>query len=253
MRDQSRQSYHADMEDDDVAEALRRQVDRQVVYAPGLKGVPGDDKAFEELEVARLVLDHLGHSGCTLVSEPGGKDTPPDVAAMLPDGARIGIEVTELVDGEMRARHAKRREAERALGLDPREAVLADDRAFRLAREAAKSARREGRDPAAAFEATLRAEHPTPDHVGPYVFAEWTDERLTGELDRIIQAKDRKLRVADRAAYSEILLAIFTDEPGIAFEAVSRALANVSYRPTRIGRIAVVAGYEDGEWPVVVR
>ncbi|MGK7870417.1 hypothetical protein [Falsiroseomonas sp. E2-1-a20] len=242
------------MAEDDFTEALRRQVERQVVYAPGLKGVLGDDKENEEQEVACLILNHLGNSGYALVSEPGGKGTPPDVAAILPGGVQVGIEVTELVDGAMRAKHAHRREAERALGLDPQEAFLAEHRAFLTAREAAATACQEGRDPADAFEETLRARHPTPDHVGHDVFADWNDERLARELERIIRTKDSKLRVADQTGYAEILLAIFTDEAAITAEAMVRAAANVAYRPTNIGRVALVAGYNPatGDWPVIV-
>ena len=47
---------------------------------------------------------------------------------------------------------------------------------------------------------------------------------------------------------------IFTDEAAITAEAMVRAAANVAYRPTNIGRVALVAGYNPatGEWPVIV-
>ncbi|SDD56211.1 hypothetical protein [Belnapia rosea] len=66
-------------------------MDRQIVYAPGLKNVSGEGKKSKEWEVACLVTDHLICSVYAPVSEPDGWGTPPDVAAPRPDGNRSGI------------------------------------------------------------------------------------------------------------------------------------------------------------------
>jgi len=76
-------------------------------------------KGITERDTAGDLLKHLGCAEVELLSNPPGED-PPDCVAVLPDGRRIAIEVTELVDPKMRARHARRRKAERS-GVAPPE------------------------------------------------------------------------------------------------------------------------------------
>lgn len=46
----------------------------------------------------------------------------------------------------------------------------------------------------------FRALHPAPDEVGPYVFEDWTEERLPVELEAILHPQDRKLQVVASTA-----------------------------------------------------
>src|SRR6202035_3340201 len=107
-------------------------------YAWGLKGIPGEDKQHEEVEVASIVLQHLGIEAEIEPSEA------PDNAVQIKSGKRLGIEVTELVDGKMRGLYAARRKAERDKGLLPQEAFDAENKAFRIAKNAAQMARENG-------------------------------------------------------------------------------------------------------------
>lgn len=220
--------------------------DAKAPGGPAIKGIPGRDKHLEEAEVARLVLGHLDLRPSRLRAEPGGADTPPDVAADLDDGRAIGIEVTELVNGGVRALHARRRAAERKLGLTQAAAWDAEEAASRVASAAAAATRARGagvQEVKEAYLAAYLAAHPTPEHVNRFAFRQWNVPTVAAALDCIIREKDMKL-AGRTVAYSEVVLAVFTSEETITPDMVRDAASSMIYKPLNIGRVFLVFDYD---------
>lgn len=215
-------------------------------YAWGLKGIPGKNKQHEEAEVAQIVLRHLGIEAEVEPSEA------PDNSVKTNDGRRIGIEITWLVDEQMFALHLERRKAERKKDLSPKESLEAADAAFRMARATSAEARANGGDWKQIFETVYRENHPTPDHISPYEWAQWDITKLAQELDNRIRKKDSKCK-ANASQYDEIWLAIFTDEPMLYPAMVSEARDKLQFHPTIIARVFIVFGYDPAiqGYPVV--
>ena len=193
-------------------------VERGSGYASFYKG-GADDKVFEELHVARLVLSFCGFPADTPVLPHCDGFDPPDCSATLRDGTRIGVEVTELVDRNLRSDYAKRRKAELNDGITPLDAFQ---------RELC------GRD--AAF--------PVKD---------WNGQSVADKLTSIISAKDRKLVSTKGGPYDRMIIAIFTDETMITPEVLGDAIACVSYIPVNFHEAYVVISYcpKIQDYPVV--
>jgi hypothetical protein len=99
------------MTDEEFVAELKKRTEKER-YATGcFKGLP-EDKHYEELNIAGFVLEYLRQPAASRKSEPHGPDTAPDVAVVLQTGERIGLEITELVDGALRREHASHRAAE---------------------------------------------------------------------------------------------------------------------------------------------
>jgi hypothetical protein len=241
-----------EMEDDEIASYLSRYVQKEG-YAWGLKGIPSDnkgvftdDKHREEEIVTLNVLQHLREHGVKLRSEPEGRDLPPDVAIKLASGARIGFEVRELVDHDMRAQHARRRRAERKEGISPLSALRAESAAFKDAQKAAGTARSSGGDPGEAFWSVYRSKHPTPDCILPFAVAAWDAKKLASAIDSITELKEDKVRPFVKK-YREIWLAMFTDEMMITRELILIAAGMLRYRPTLMNRIFIVLRHDPAQ------
>jgi hypothetical protein len=191
----------------------------------------------------------LQHLGVDAEIEPS---EAPDNAVQIDSGKRVGIEVTELVDGKMRGLHAARRKAERDKGLSPQEAFDVENEAFRIAKNAAQMAREKGEDWKDVFWSVYRDHHPTPDYISPYKTANWTAATVAAKIDERLQTKDAKVG-GNAALYDEIWLAVFTDEMTIYSDTIMKARELITYRPMRIKRVFVVLGYDPaiGSYPVV--
>jgi hypothetical protein len=196
---------------------LAERADRSL-YAGLFKGLP-EDKHYEELEVARIVLEHLGQSATSLVSEPDGPDTAPDVAITLETGVLIGVEVTELVDGDLRHQHVKRRDTERAQGLSQKEV----------------------------FDAVIQSGvDPVPEEIPAAAYRVWDGVTVAEQIDALVRGKDKNKSLQDHAPnYHEIWLAIFTDEMTITQELILYAKQKLTYRPTTIKRVFIVRHHPD--------
>lgn len=210
--------------EDEVARAIAAYADRSIDGSV-LKGLarkkddPGD-RENEELEVSRLVLCSLGYASDKLRSEPAGLGKPPDVAAVQSDGSEIGIEVTELVDKASRQQRVRRRDAERRLGLNPREA----------------------------FTLEIAGRNPTPDHLSRVVYEAWPWQRLRQALAAAIATKDSKaaghrLNGVDLDRYAELVLAIFTG-PEVTHDVLAAAQGAGPFACRHVHRVAVVMDYE---------
>ncbi len=211
-------------------------------YASFHKGIPGKDKPHEEASIAKLVLSHLKYpDDLILHSEPCGTNNPPDIGVNLPDGTWVGIEVTELVDEDVRKKHAERRAAEREIDLTPLAAFKARDKSFFAVR---KKPAMSQPNPHEGAEAALSAKY-----VSPYYWARWDPHRVAEKLTSILRKKDKKLGNPELITpqgrpYDQVLLAVFTDEPEITRELLIGAIATILYRPTVIKRAFVVMGYD---------
>lgn len=184
------------MTDEELLKAIQKYEDR-LDGVPALKGLPrthaySGDRENEEREVTRLVLTHLGYRVSSLKLEPLGKGTIPDVEATLRDGRHIGLEVTELVDTDLRRKRSERRHKERRLGLTPYDA----------------------------FKLEMAGKNPTPSDAeddSRLFVSIWTSNRLCMELGKVIAEKDEKVKLhrlngGNFDRFSEMILAIFTGE-----------------------------------------
>ena len=195
---------------------LERYADANL-YAGYFKGLP-EDKHLEEIDVARIVLQHLGKEPVSIDLEPEGPHTSPDLAVLLDNRERIGIEITELVDGESRRLHAKRRKAERKQGLSGKKAL---DVIIQT-----------GVDPVAG-------------HVSPFAYANWNDATLAAKIDARVRTKDDNKHLRNAAKkFDAIWLALFTDEPMITVHMLLSAKEKLSFHPSTINRIFVVLSYD---------
>jgi hypothetical protein len=104
---------HGDPEDAEVIRLLSEAVRRDRGYASF--GQWPMDKGLAEYHGARVLLETLAEkSGQTVRSlTSNGQNDPPDCTAVMDDGSMIAVEITELVDQEMIAAHARRLRAER--------------------------------------------------------------------------------------------------------------------------------------------
>jgi hypothetical protein len=72
------------------------------------------DKRLAECGVVETLMAFLAaHEGWEPRTLAPAERDPPDVVAVLADGRRVGVEVTEIVDHDMAARHGARQTAER--------------------------------------------------------------------------------------------------------------------------------------------
>jgi hypothetical protein len=219
--------------DDELMAGLAKRFEKSLYAAGCFKGLP-EDKHYEELNIAGIVLEHNGVPVLSLDSEPYGPDTAPDVGITLQSGERIGLEVTELVDGPLRGRYARRRAAEHAKELSPKDvfdAVLGT-----------------GIDPVPA------------DNTFP-AFGEyrvWDEKEIAAQLDDLVERKDTNTHLRGHAAdYDSIWLVVFTGEQHINDfpDLVQKAIVHITYRPTLIGRVFVILDYMPGQndsgYPVI--
>jgi hypothetical protein len=117
-------------DEDEVARLMHLAREKRRGYADFWQWPP--DKKMAEWHVARTVLKFLtAIGGGEVISlEPAERD-PPDCVAVLRDGLRVGIEVTELVDAKMAKGHGARTAAERrGKPPNPEKAVAADEIAW---------------------------------------------------------------------------------------------------------------------------
>jgi hypothetical protein len=137
------------------------------------------DRAIAEVGVAEELCGVLAAEGRPLAShiESRGGDDPPDCQGIGDGGARIAIEITELVDPD--------------------------------AIKAAKAGR--------AFD-----------------WADWTREKLLGELQLRLNKKDKKLSRARGGPYDAYVVIIHTDEPLLNIECVRSLLDSAHFRPTAL-------------------
>jgi hypothetical protein len=215
---------YEDMTDEELAKELERYADG-LVGGPLLKGLPrtkaySGDRENEEREVTRLVLKHLGYPAGSLIMEPWGAGTIPDVEAALPDGRSIGVEVTELLDQHLRHRRIKRREEERRLGLSQLQA----------------------------FKCEVDGNNPTPHHVSRFATAQWTADKLRQEIERAIAGKDQKAEAhrrngLDFGRYAEMVLAIFTGEE-VTADLIATVRGHGPFRSSHFHRVVVVMDYD---------
>lgn len=215
----------SDEEKDDFIQYAHKYTDREG-YAWGLKGIPSQDKQIEEKECVLILADKLGYILDHIDHEPFGRDTPPDVRIQLSDGSLVGIEITELVDEDMRAAHAARRGAERKRGLSPAQALHARDQAIKKA--AVRIRMDQPLDErSSAFQEAYQRETPTPGRVDHYRFSGWDEARIAKRIDEIVLKKISKIesfRERVSAEMSKILLIVFTDEIDITEEKVFAAM-----------------------------
>lgn len=101
------------MTNEEFIAELKKRAAKNLYAAGCFKGL-SEDKHYEELNIACVVLEHLGQPVASIKSEPHGRDTAPDVGVVLQSGERIGLEITELVDGDLRRQQASRRAADDA-------------------------------------------------------------------------------------------------------------------------------------------
>jgi hypothetical protein len=99
------------MREGELIVELEKRAEKTLYAAGSVKGLP-EDKHYEEIDVAHIVLEHVRRPVASVMSEPHGPDTAPDVGIVLQSGERIGLEVTELVDGDLRGQHVGRHIAE---------------------------------------------------------------------------------------------------------------------------------------------
>jgi hypothetical protein len=161
------------VEEESVAEILRRHVETERVYASYWRFSPNRD--LEELHVAAHLLAYLEvFEGWTdpKVSHSEPRRDPPDCYGARADGGRFGIEVTEFVHRNTAERHELRRHAERRRQRPKPGAAdageVADWTAPALAKELARLVSEKDKSP---------VEGP----FNPYLVAIFTDETMLTE------------------------------------------------------------------------
>jgi hypothetical protein len=239
----------------DFDDEFRKYLKEFAARAPNgslLKGIPGRDKHNEEAEAARIVLQHLGKSG-TIICEPCGQDTAPDIAIEFTDGTSIGLEVTEFVDQCTREWNIKRRHAQKIAGHDELSAFDAEQREFDFARNAAENAQNCGASNDSmkcAFEAKYTARHPTPGYIGGPRYRIWNAAEIASNIDTILSKKNRLLS-NNRIKFSQIFIVIFNSEFYISEDHInSGKILTRNYE--NIDRAFFVFDYQPGNgYPVI--
>lgn len=153
------------------------------------------DRGLEELGVAQALAEFLEHSeGWDWKSLERVQDDPPDALLVSTSGLRVGLEVTELVDGATVERHRYRKKK----GIPQ-----------------------------------------------PYDWADWTVNQLGSAILKATESKDQKLAVRS-AAYDEVWVAIYSDEPMITLDLAQRALLTCSPQVRRLDRAFFLLSYDPG-------
>lgn len=197
---------------------------------PRVDGYEGDLK-YEQVEVAKIIVNFTGIKGAEFLSEPR-PNRMPDVLINSND-ITVGLEVTELVDEKIRRKHLKRRKAEENLGLNPLQA----NRLFI-----------DGNHPLFASEQN--------GHISPYAFKEWNPKCLFCKLEKIICLKSDKLAhhktETDFPSYDRFILGVYTGE-WIDQALVEKALQLGTLDKGEFDEIYLILDYQSEEpnYPVI--